>query len=199
MKSNSVAHIYLKDNTVIRNQTIKTGSLGLEIYDSHLLGGGPLNLSDLTSVLNKSYVTLDNSSTISDYTITAKNNIQGFYGLTLNPCGLSPFAVGINDTAMNPVILLKFLTAVYSCPAMPYSSPDIVNMSGIISKHITIDFTKLSQLKQQQVHISSKDVTCKQGFELIIKKVDKSPACVKPQTAQILVERQWGNYSNLVN
>src|SRR2546426_76454 len=40
--------------------------------------------------------------------------------------------------------------------------------------------------------ISTNDIKCDQGFVLIIKNSDNSPACVKPQTAQKLVERGWG-------
>ncbi|MGH9909830.1 MAG: hypothetical protein ACRD32_04250 [Nitrososphaerales archaeon] len=39
--------------------------------------------------------------------------------------------------------------------------------------------------------ILPQDVTCKEGLQLIFKSRDKSPACVKPQTAQKLVERGW--------
>src|SRR2546428_5542212 len=40
--------------------------------------------------------------------------------------------------------------------------------------------------------ISINDIKCDQGFVLIVKNSDNSPACVKPQTAQKLVERGWG-------
>jgi len=36
------------------------------------------------------------------------------------------------------------------------------------------------------------DVRCKEGLQLIFKSKDNSPACVKPQTAEKLVERGWG-------
>ena len=36
------------------------------------------------------------------------------------------------------------------------------------------------------------NVTCKEGLQLIFKSKDNSPACVKPQTAEKLVERGWG-------
>ena len=39
------------------------------------------------------------------------------------------------------------------------------------------------------------DVTCKEGLQLITKAEDNSPACVKPQTAQRLVEHGWGHIS----
>src|SRR3989442_4117425 len=50
----------------------------------------------------------------------------------------------------------------------------------------------LSPLKQFKSGIAEKDITCRQDFDLLIKIHDNSPACVKPQTAQKLVERGWG-------
>ena len=46
-------------------------------------------------------------------------------------------------------------------------------------------------LEQFKSGIAVKDVTCKQSFQLIIKAEDGSPACVKADTAQILIERGW--------
>ena len=39
---------------------------------------------------------------------------------------------------------------------------------------------------------ASSNVQCNQGFTLIIKAEDGSPACLTPHTAQILIERGWG-------
>lgn len=45
---------------------------------------------------------------------------------------------------------------------------------------------------QMMKGISPYDVTCKEGLELIIKKTDDSPACVRPKAFEKLVERGWG-------
>jgi len=50
----------------------------------------------------------------------------------------------------------------------------------------------LLPLNQFKSGTSAKDVKCNQDLVLVIKKSDNSPACVKPQTAQKLVERGWG-------
>jgi hypothetical protein len=50
----------------------------------------------------------------------------------------------------------------------------------------------LSPLEQVKTGISTYSVICKQGLVLVIKTSDSSPACVKPDTAQKLVERGWG-------
>lgn len=48
-----------------------------------------------------------------------------------------------------------------------------------------------SPLKQFKSGIAANDVKCRQDLQLVIKSEDGSPACVKPQTAQKLVERGW--------
>ncbi|MGI0072881.1 MAG: hypothetical protein ACREA3_03600, partial [Nitrosotalea sp.] len=48
--------------------------------------------------------------------------------------------------------------------------------------------TILSPLKQFKSGTLAQDIKCGQGFQLIIKLEDGSPACVKPDTAIVLVE-----------
>jgi hypothetical protein len=49
----------------------------------------------------------------------------------------------------------------------------------------------LLPLKQFKSGTSAKDVKCNQDLVLVIKKSDNSPACVKPSTAQKLLDRNW--------
>lgn len=49
----------------------------------------------------------------------------------------------------------------------------------------------LPPLEQIKSGIHAKDVQCKQGFSLVIKAEDGSPACVEPQIVQILIQRGW--------
>lgn len=49
----------------------------------------------------------------------------------------------------------------------------------------------LPPLEQVKSGVHAKDVQCKQGFTLVIKAEDGSPACVYPQIAQILIQRGW--------
>ncbi|MDE1767430.1 MAG: hypothetical protein KGI27_14325, partial [Thaumarchaeota archaeon] len=54
-------------------------------------------------------------------------------------------------------------------------------------------------LEQFKSGTPSLDVKCNDGLQLILKAEDASPACVKPDTAQILIERGWAwNYANVV-
>lgn len=51
--------------------------------------------------------------------------------------------------------------------------------------------TVLSPLKQFKSGISANNVICKKDLRLVIKTSDGTPACVKSQTAQTLIERGW--------
>jgi len=49
----------------------------------------------------------------------------------------------------------------------------------------------LPPLKQVKSGVAPKAVQCKQGFTLILKAEDGSPACVDPMVSQILLQRGW--------
>ncbi len=49
----------------------------------------------------------------------------------------------------------------------------------------------LSPLKQMKSGVSSENVICKAGLELIIKNSNGSAACVFPDTVTALIERGW--------
>jgi hypothetical protein len=53
-----------------------------------------------------------------------------------------------------------------------------------------------SPLKQFKSGIPASDVKCESNLLLVIKSSDNSPVCTKPQTALILLERDWGNISS---
>jgi dipeptidyl aminopeptidase/acylaminoacyl peptidase len=49
-----------------------------------------------------------------------------------------------------------------------------------------------SPLKQFKSGVSASNVVCNKGFQLILKKEDNSPACVKPEDVLKLLARSWG-------
>jgi hypothetical protein len=65
------------------------------------------------------------------------------------------------------------------------------NMTSTQHSNPTNTHSNLPPLEQVKSGVSPKDVQCKQGFTLIIKVDDGSPACVDPQVAQILIQRGW--------
>jgi hypothetical protein len=50
-----------------------------------------------------------------------------------------------------------------------------------------------SPLKQFKSGIPIDKIQCKEGLKLILRSSDGSPACVKPETRQKLIERGWAN------
>ena len=49
----------------------------------------------------------------------------------------------------------------------------------------------LAPLKQIRVGLGALDVSCKDGYQLVLKSTNNMPSCVKPSTADELVKRGW--------
>lgn len=49
----------------------------------------------------------------------------------------------------------------------------------------------LAPLKQIRVGIGALDVSCKDGYDLVLKSTNNMPSCVKPSTVNTLVQRGW--------
>ncbi len=84
------------------------------------------------------------------------------------------------------------------------SKKEILNEASIILKNSLDSFTLLDDLQDSSVietisppkqqlknNIAPTDISCKIDLVLIFKATDNSPACVKPSTAQKLLERGW--------
>ncbi|MEW6043856.1 MAG: PEFG-CTERM sorting domain-containing protein [Thermoproteota archaeon] len=54
------------------------------------------------------------------------------------------------------------------------------------------EYADMPPLKQVEAGVEPEDVACDSGMELIIKNSNGSPACVKPATAERLVQLGWG-------
>ena len=62
---------------------------------------------------------------------------------------------------------------------------------GMMKNEDTTSVEHKSPRSQIRNGILSTEVICKEGFELLLKISDGSPACVKPSTTQKLIERGW--------
>ena len=67
----------------------------------------------------------------------------------------------------------------------------MVNIEGELDQPVESQKTHKSPRAQIRDGIVSTEVICKEGFELLLKTSDGSPACVKRLTAQKLIERGW--------
>ncbi|MDE1862983.1 MAG: hypothetical protein KGI33_08735 [Thaumarchaeota archaeon] len=74
-------------------------------------------------------------------------------------------------------------------------------LSGVEALYLNVKTNNMnniileSPLQQFKSGVFTQDVRCLDGYTLIIKTEDGSPACVTQQTAQILIERGWGHLS----
>ena len=208
MKSNSTGHIYADYTFQVLGN--KTWNFMPEILAS-IHDPTPLAPKDLFITAFPETIIENKNNTLVTYSITAKNNVKGVYALSLSFCGLTPLVVGLNESQVSPAVFNDFFSAVYNCPAMMDSVPNlnIVGYSGMISKiistnpdntNITSSVSKLeisSPLEQFKSGISVNDVKCKQGLQLVIKSEDGTPACVTENTATALMERGWSKQYSL--
>ncbi len=90
----------------------------------------------------------------------------------------------------NPVEIIVGLRGIYlaSQPVKPvYETIEILISDEM---HVTKGVSLKAQI-QRGVH--SQDVICRQGFELIKKNSDSSPACVSSESIEKLLARGWGS------
>ncbi len=101
---------------------------------------------------------------------TGMNNTSMNSGM--NKTGMMP--PGTNQTAMDQYAMLHH------------------GMNKTMPTNSTVSTPKmLPPLEQVKSGVLPKDVQCKQGFTLLLKAEDGSPACVDPAVAQILIQRGW--------
>jgi len=81
-------------------------------------------------------------------------------------------------------ILMIVLVVISSSNVFAQTAPDPASYGGFLTK---IN----SPLEQLRSGTNAEDVKCKQDLQLIFKSEDSSPICVKPATANVLIERGW--------
>ena len=194
MKTNSTGTITMK--YVVYSSHNDTFDTTFAVYDGKLQNPEPLTLKDLTINAEPKSINLLENNTVT-YTIVAKNNVKGVYGIApIFPCGRYPLVVGLNESEITPSTLFRLSMPIH-CPVIPSDAPvrEIINYDGIMLKNVTRTQDQFSPMEQIQLGSNSTDVQCKQGLDLIIKIHDNMPACVKPETAQTLIMRGWGTFT----
>lgn len=66
-----------------------------------------------------------------------------------------------------------------------------INKNNTSTEDIDLISSKLPPLKQILLGISPNEIVCRENFQLVFKTLNDSPACVKPKTAEKLIERDW--------
>jgi len=104
----------------------------------------------------------------------------------------------LRDASMGPDGNLYVLTSNQDGRGSPAENDDrILKIIPIVSKEKIIGDSSLSPLKQVSTGIDPHNVICKEGLELIFKKSNFNPACVKPSSIEKLIERGWADEHNL--
>lgn len=94
---------------------------------------------------------------------------------------------------LNDVVSIgKFETEIISFGSETTSEQNSVR-DEILQNFMEGDLNLISPLKQIKSGISHNKITCNEGLELVLKPTDNSPACVKPETAEKLIERGWAS------
>ena len=92
--------------------------------------------------------------------------------------------------AQNATTLAMAQNSTNSSMIMSHQTNETLGVNGTvaITKNQTVIEPPLRQLKNG---VSINDIKCIDGMQLILKKEDGSPACVKPEDATALTERGW--------
>ncbi|MEM3064153.1 MAG: dienelactone hydrolase family protein [Candidatus Nitrosotenuis sp.] len=84
----------------------------------------------------------------------------------------------------------RYLAAVILSMALLAPLPAMAEQSHV---HDTVEFVDhASPLAQFRSEVPANMVQCPEGLELIMKKSSGAPACVRPASVQVLIERGWG-------
>ncbi len=96
-------------------------------------------------------------------------------------------------TLRSSIIFVLTILTIITTSVFAQNETNDGNLHHLIPKWLTGE----SPLRQYRSGISENIVVCKEDLQLIIKIEDNSPACVKPQTIKILVERGWAKNPTL--
>jgi glucose/arabinose dehydrogenase len=103
----------------------------------------------------------------------------------------------LRDASMGPDGNLYLLTSNQDGRGTPADNDDrILKIIPIVSEDKIMGDSSLSPKKQMSVGIDPHNVICKDGLELIFKKSNFNPACVKSSSIGKLIERGWASEHN---
>ena len=216
MQPNSVAMLCIKyvrpsgwHSSIDVNNTKLDHPMMVKVEDIHvssnLLSFGSIIVNNV--VISKaqpstiSFGSQENASTVILYTLSAKSDSRGYYHLSVPyMCGDVLLAVGYDASHVDA-------SAFQDVDPMCFNYGVDVSIVGISGANMTyvdspsekIHSTKLAENISiipplQQVRLFSyneKSILCNQGFRLIFKSENGSPACVKPDSATKLIALGW--------
>jgi carboxymethylenebutenolidase len=90
------------------------------------------------------------------------------------------------------LIFDDFIIRLVEVQPYPFSGKEINISDYIITLVVSDTKTVKSPIEQYQDGISIDKIVCSDDLQLIMKKTDGKPACVRPASVQKLIERGWG-------
>ncbi|MDE1766353.1 MAG: hypothetical protein KGI27_08800 [Thaumarchaeota archaeon] len=212
-KNSSIGPNYVSVSTM----PISTAAYSWRLFDSRgnlITGDVPVN----KEIFVKASGDIINASPFENRTIEisiiregdTKPVLQYLKQIDMQPCSLiDPNLEFTPEQTGNYSISVKLLGGIYDGKIIIDNSTDFTssfsvsnsnggNITGTSDTNFSVRSgmvlsNQMSPLKQFQVGIPVNKVTCEQGLEVIQSVADGSPACVKPDTAHILVKRGWGH------
>lgn len=73
----------------------------------------------------------------------------------------------------------------------PYSSKEILQSDYVATLIVSEKSNLLSPLQQFKSGVGIEEIKCKEGLQLVMKKTNGNPACLRPATVAKLIERGW--------
>ncbi len=150
-------------------------------FYSESLGGDPFHIGEkyfvVAELRNDNTLYADSSQCRSSYILPVSSES---FGMELNNCG-----VNVHSQCHESCMTGSYV-GTFSCYQTCYEE----NLDQCQSSSEPEILSQLPPLKQISKGILPENVTCKEGLKLIFKQ-NNSPACVKPSTAEKLIERGW--------
>lgn len=131
-------------------------------------------------------------------------HLHGVRFLILNIDGKPNDNLGWKDVVLVPTgstmdILVEFTQSgewMAHCHIAEHLEAGMSFLFSVAQSDQDIAATSLPPLKQFKSGIAAKEVYCKGNLQLVTKKLDGSPACVKPSTVQRLIVQGWAKQQN---
>ena len=125
--------------------------------------------------------------------------VTGFLVCDTTTVMAQQYSTGSNHTmARNATTTAMAQNSTNSSTIMSQKTNETLGVNGTVSivKNQTVSMAKNQTvieppLRQLKNGVSPNDIKCIDGMQLILKKEDGSPACVKPEDATVLTERGW--------
>jgi len=73
----------------------------------------------------------------------------------------------------------------------PFSNKEILQSDYVVTLTVSERLSLLSPLQQFKSGISIEKIKCKEGLQLVMKKTNGNPACLRSETVATLIERGW--------